>query len=87
VYQGTLAGDSHPNSIEASWNGLVAAMASVIAPMNANLWVYDASGVRRALLSAAPGGTWLFERTLRFSGDGTRLFSTSETGMRIQAVP
>ncbi|HKE97248.1 MAG TPA: hypothetical protein VKB34_23255, partial [Povalibacter sp.] len=85
VYGGALPADAYPNNIETSWNGLIAATATIAAPASANLWVYDSLGVRRALLGA--GGGNVFQRTLRFSGDGTRLLTTTETGMRIQSAP
>jgi hypothetical protein len=85
VYQNSLPGTAYPINIETSWNGLVAAAATTAAPMNANLWIYDGSGVQRALLGA--GGVYVFQRTLRFSGDGTRLLTTTDTGMRIQDAP
>lgn len=87
-----LPGQAYPNSIDASWNGLIACGEQSGGPVG-DILVYDASGTQQgaALLSgpSIPGS--LFARSLRFSGDGTRLISDAgnNTGgpLRFQTAP
>jgi hypothetical protein len=78
-----LPGEGGPSNVETSWNGLLAAGASVVS--GDDLWVYDAAGVERARLDSGTGT--LHSDTVKFSGDGTRIVSGSSVGLRIQNAP
>jgi hypothetical protein len=80
---GALPGAEISNNTETSWNGLVAAGASVTS--GDDLWVYDEAGAERARLDSGSGS--LFGDTVKFSGDGTRIVSGSTVGLRIQNAP
>ena len=80
---GALPGEGGANNAEASWNGLVAAGASVVS--GDDLWIYDLAGTERARLDSGSGTLW--NNTVKFSGDGTRIVSGSNVGLRIQDGP
>jgi hypothetical protein len=80
---GALPGAEISNNVETSWNGLVAAGASVVS--GDDLWIYDLAGTERARLDSGSGALW--SDTVKFSGDGTRIVSGSSVGLRIQNAP
>lgn len=80
---GMLPGAGGPSNVETSWNGLLVAGASVVS--GDDLWVYDLTGAERARLDSGTGS--LRNDTVKFSGDGTRIVSGSNVGLRIQNAP
>jgi hypothetical protein len=83
TFSGTLPGAGGSSNAETSWNGLLAAGASVIS--GDDMWVYDSAGAERARLDSGTGS--LYNDTVKFSGDGTRIVSGSTEGLRIQNAP
>jgi hypothetical protein len=82
-----LPGVPYPNNIETCWNGFVAGgVEDSGAP--ADIFVYASTGMPLAQLDAGTGpNSGLTARTLRFSGDCTRIVTASFAGLRIQDAP
>jgi hypothetical protein len=77
------------NNAATSWNGLFAG-GIYLNPFSlpGDILVYDAAGTQIASLQSGMNGVYeLYAAALRFSGDGTRLISGSQTGLRIQSAP
>lgn len=95
--QATLTPNNRPDSVATSWNGLLAtgSNASVGQPNSNpapyNILIYDAGDNLLTTLQSDPGtGSIAYSLVgdgLRFSGDGTRLVSGTQGGLRIQTLP
>ena len=81
---GFLPATYFPNNVETCWNGLVAGGTENGPSGVDDIWVYGAASTPPQLDS---GTGSLIRRTLKFSGDCTRLVSASGAGLRIQAAP
>jgi WD40 repeat protein len=85
---GNLPGVAYPGNVETCWNGLVATGAQSESNNSGDsIWVYDANGVQQSLMYS--GNDNMTARSLRFSGDGTRLINASGDAnlIRIQEAP
>jgi hypothetical protein len=80
-----LDGAPYPNNVETCWNDRVAGGADASGEALGDIWVYTWGGAPLARLDS--GTDALFARSLKFSGDCTRLVSASGSGLRIQAAP
>lgn len=78
----------YPNNIETCWNGRVAGGIDDSNAALGDIFVYASTGMPLARLDSGTGtNSVLFARSLRFSGDCTRLASASGVGLRIQDAP